>query len=88
MIGIGRDQFALRTQPIAADSQPMQLSFPVDVRALIVRGDEDARRSVRGLILDARADPDAEGAAGRAVRETRRALRHVHGVLHRRSKLS
>ena len=51
MVGIGRDQFALRTEPIAADSQEMQLSFPVDIRALIVRADEDARRSVRGLIL-------------------------------------
>jgi hypothetical protein len=52
MIGIGRDQFALRTQPIAADSQPMHLTFPVDIRALIVRGDEDARRSVRGFVLE------------------------------------
>ena len=52
MIGIGRDQFALRTEPIEADGQPMHLTFPVDVRALIVRADEDARRSIRGLIFE------------------------------------
>jgi hypothetical protein len=52
MIGIGRDQFALRTEPLAADSQPMRIAFPVDVRALIVRADEDARRSVRAFVLE------------------------------------
>jgi hypothetical protein len=52
MIGIGRDQFALRTQPVAADSQPMTVTFPVDVRALIVRADEDARQSVRSFVLE------------------------------------
>ena len=52
MIGIGRDQFALRTEQIAADNQPMQLTFPIDIRALIVRADEDARRSVRGFVLE------------------------------------
>jgi hypothetical protein len=49
MIGIGRDQFAIHTEPLDAAGVGIVVRFPVDVRALIVRGDEDARRSVRGL---------------------------------------
>ncbi len=49
MIGIGRDQFAIVTEPVASARAGMTVRFPVDVRALIVRGDEDARRSVTGL---------------------------------------
>ena len=52
MLGIGRDQFALRTEPIEAVSGGVELRFPVDVRAIMVRGDEDARRNVRGLTLE------------------------------------
>jgi hypothetical protein len=52
MVGIGRDQFALRTEPLGAPPQPIVLDFPVDVRAIVVRGDEDARRAVRGLIVE------------------------------------
>jgi hypothetical protein len=53
MIGIGRDQFALRTEQLAYPPLPIDVDFPVDVRALIVRGDEEARRSVRSLTVEA-----------------------------------
>jgi hypothetical protein len=73
MIGIGRDQFSIISGPLTAPPQPVVLDFPVDVRAIVVRGDEQARRSVRGVtiqplsILEPRARL-AEGVARRAVR--------------------
>jgi len=50
MIGIGRDQFSLTSAPLEAD--PPMLSFPVDVRAIVVRGDEQARRAVRAMTIE------------------------------------
>ena len=53
MVGIARDPrdpFALQTVPVSAD--PIELRFPVSVRALVIRGDEDAWRTVRGLIIE------------------------------------
>jgi hypothetical protein len=52
MIGIGRDQFALRTQPLADSREPIIVNFPVDVRAIMVRVDEDARRNVKGMTIE------------------------------------
>lgn len=52
MIGIGRDQFALRTEPLASMKQPLEVTFPVDVRAIMVRADEDARRNVLGMTIE------------------------------------
>ena len=52
MIGIGQDQFALKTIAIASPPVPVEIDFPVDVRALIVRGDDDARRVVRELVVE------------------------------------
>lgn len=52
MIGIGRDQFALRTEPLDSSGAPISVTFPVDVRALIVRGDEEARQNVKGLAIE------------------------------------
>ena len=52
MVGIGRDQFALQTQSLAESGGSVSVDFPVDVRAIMVRGDEDARRNVRGLSLE------------------------------------
>ena len=52
MLGIGRDQFALKTEPLSASNGSMFLNFPVDVRAIMVRVDEDARRNIRGLLLE------------------------------------
>jgi hypothetical protein len=50
MIGIARDQFALRTEQLPAG--PITLRFPLPVRGLLVRGDEDARRAVRALVVE------------------------------------
>jgi len=50
MIGIGRDQFSLSSEPLTL--APRIQRFPVDVRAIVVRGDEQARRMVRDLILE------------------------------------
>ena len=52
MIGIGQDQFAMHTVPLAEAQGSMLVRFPVDVRALLVRGDEDARANVRSLLLE------------------------------------
>jgi hypothetical protein len=52
MIGIGRDQFAIQTKTLPEMASGTAVRFPVDVRALIVRGDEDARRQVRGLEVE------------------------------------
>jgi hypothetical protein len=52
IVGIGLDQFALRTQPIGAPPDPIEVDFPVNVRAIVVKGDEQARRAVRGLLVE------------------------------------
>lgn len=52
MVGVGRDQFSLRSGPLGAPPQPVTLDFPVDVRAIVVRGDEQARRSIRALTIE------------------------------------
>jgi hypothetical protein len=52
MVGIGQDQFALKTLAITSPPVPIEIDFPVDVRALIVRGDDDARRVVRELVIE------------------------------------
>ena len=52
MVGIGRDQFSLKSGPLGRPPQPIDLDFPVDVRAIVVRGDEQARRSVRALTIE------------------------------------
>lgn len=52
MTGIGRDQFAIRTLPLEEAQASFVVTFPIDVRALIIRGDEDARRSVTGLQIE------------------------------------
>ena len=52
MLGIGQDQFALRSEAITWPAPPIEMTFPVDVRALIVRGDEDARRAVRRVVVE------------------------------------
>ena len=51
MVGVGRDQFALITQPASFFDGEVRVRFPVDVRALVVLGDDDARQQVRGLTL-------------------------------------
>jgi hypothetical protein len=75
MLGINADQFALWTGPIPSPTQPIALRFPVMVRGLIVRGDEDARQVVRGLRLEPVSLRPAGAQLTRAV--ARRAV--VHG---------
>ncbi len=53
MAGIGREQFSLTSGPLAEPPPPIVLEFPVDVRAIVVRGDEQARRSVEGITVTA-----------------------------------
>jgi hypothetical protein len=52
MIGIGRDQFAIRTVPLEEALGSLVIRLPVEVQALLVRGDEEARRNVKGLQID------------------------------------
>ncbi len=52
MIGIGKDQFALRSEAIAWPGSPIEIDFPVDVRALVLRGDEGARRAIRRVVVE------------------------------------
>jgi hypothetical protein len=70
MIGVGDDQFALVTQPIAAFDQGVRVDVPVAVRALLVRADEGARDQLRSIELRplARAEPVSPAVARRAVR--------------------
>jgi hypothetical protein len=51
ILGIGADQFALRTEPLSYPPFPFEIDLPVDVRTLIVRGDEEARRAVRSVVV-------------------------------------
>ena len=72
MIGIGRDQFAIDTEPLGKTSGTIELNFPVAVRAIMVRVDEEARRNIHGLTLEPiRLVPPAhrlsDGVARRAV---------------------
>jgi hypothetical protein len=73
MTGIAQDQFAIVTRPLSAVASGMTLRFPVDVRSLVVRADEDARDAIRHITLrPLRLVPPRErltdGVARRAVR--------------------
>ena len=74
MIGIGRDQFSLKSGPVGTPPQPIDLDFPVDVRAIVVRGDEQARRNVRALAIEPLSVVPA--AARLAADYARRAVRY------------
>jgi hypothetical protein len=52
LIGVGCDQFSLVTQPLTAPPPAVDVYLPADIRRLIVRGDEEARQSVRGLTIE------------------------------------
>src|SRR5205823_7091469 len=74
-VGADRDPFALLTEPIANMTEASVLRFPVDVRSLLVRGDEDAARHVDAVVLQPLRilQSDSKPAAGfarRAVRYT------------------
>jgi hypothetical protein len=71
MAGVGNDQFAIATQPIAAYDGGVHIDLPVDVRAINIRTDEGARDQLESIALrpiamaTARLSPDV---ARRAVR--------------------
>jgi hypothetical protein len=76
MVGIGRDQFSLKSGPLTDPAQPIEIDFPVDVRAIVVRGDEQARRTVRALTIEPVA---VVPAVARLTRDSaRRAVRYGH----------
>jgi hypothetical protein len=52
MIAIADDQFAIRTEPLSSPPVPIDVDFPVEVRALVIRGDEEAARSLRGITVE------------------------------------
>jgi hypothetical protein len=52
MVGVGRDQFALRTEPLAVVTEGIDLRFAANLRELVVRGDEEARQIVRALRIE------------------------------------
>jgi len=74
MVGIGRDQFSLTSGPLTSPPQPIDIEFPVDVRAIVVRGDEQARRTVRALTIEPLSVVPA--AARLAKDSARRAVRY------------
>jgi hypothetical protein len=51
MAGVGNDQFAIVTQPIADFDAGVRLDLPVDVRAINVRTDEGARDQLEAIAL-------------------------------------
>ena len=73
-VGAGRDQFALVTEPVGVFDAEIAVRFPVDVRALVVRGDEDAAATVRAL--DVRAVSLRSGGAKVSDGIARRAVRY------------
>lgn len=52
MIGAGRDQFALRTEPLSVAAAGVEIRAAVNLRELVIRGDEDARQVVRTLRVE------------------------------------
>jgi hypothetical protein len=50
MVGIARDQFAIRTVQLPAP--PIDVTFLLPVRGLFIGGDEEARRSIRELAIE------------------------------------
>ena len=71
MVGVGNDQFAIVTQPIAAFDAGVRIDLPLPVRTLLVRADEGARDQLRGIQLrplPGVVHPVSSQAARRAVR--------------------
>jgi hypothetical protein len=51
MAGVGNDQFAIVTQPIARFDEGVRIDVPVDVRAINIRTDEGARDQLEAIVL-------------------------------------
>ena len=52
MVGIGRDQFSLHTTELPLPGGSLDLEFPIGVRAIVVRGDEDAGQTVGQIVIE------------------------------------
>jgi hypothetical protein len=71
MVGVGNDQFAIVTQPLAAFDAGLRLNLPAGARTLTIRGDEAARDELDLVELRPAAPaafPMTTSAARRAVR--------------------
>lgn len=51
-VGVGRDPFALRTEPLSAASAGIALRVAANLRELVVHGDEEADQVVHGLRIE------------------------------------
>jgi hypothetical protein len=77
MVGVGNDQFAIATQPIAAYDAGVPIELPVKVRGLFIRADEGARDQLDAIELRPVAPP-----AGRHIDAVaRRAVRYESHVV-------
>jgi hypothetical protein len=71
MVGVGNDQFAIVTQPLAAFDGGLRIALPAGARALTIRGDEvarDALDAIRMRPLDLHVAAGTRDLARRAVR--------------------
>jgi hypothetical protein len=80
MLGVGQDQFAIFSGPLPWPAQPIEITLPVTVRALVVRGDEEARRTIRSVVIE----PLALGSSdpGIAGRVARRAVKYQNSTVY------
>jgi hypothetical protein len=76
MAGVGNDQFAIVTEPIAALAGGVRIDLPIPVRALLIRADEGAREQLQSVEL--RPLPGVVRAVSRDV--GRRAVRYDGGT--------
>jgi hypothetical protein len=76
MAGVGNDQFAIVTQPIAAFDAGVRVDLPVAVRLLSVRADEGARDQLDSIVVSPVAHPPTMASTDVA----RRAVRYADGV--------
>lgn len=77
MVGIGNDQFAIVTQPIAAYDAGIPIELPVNVRGLLIRADEGAREQLDAIELR----PLGLPAKALSVQVARRAVRYDTAVV-------
>jgi hypothetical protein len=76
MVGVGNDQFAILTQPVAAFDAGVRIDLPLPIRTLLVRADEGAREQLRKIQLR----PLPEIVVPLSQQPPRRAVRYDGGV--------
>jgi hypothetical protein len=77
MVGIGNDQFAIVTQPIAAFDAGVPIELPVTVRGLFIRADDGARDQLEAIELR----PQGLPTTGLSTGIARRAARYGSAVV-------